>query len=117
MKNPFGTQIRLEAADAKKSERKDVDVVKLHLQCIPSLENAKKDLEGVSDAIANGDLKTMVVGFIDEIEKMEEKILAITMRGIRDARQSRQEEISTETAVLETPQPAPIAAPEVSQSK
>jgi len=114
-KNPFGVTFAMDnasegthAAVEKKTEKtekvekkpKSSDLVKIQLACIPSLENAKDDLNEVMETLTDEALRKAVNGFLDQLETIEENILALTMQGIKDTRKSR---LPTEAAPAITP--------------
>jgi hypothetical protein len=91
--NPFGAQLVVLAGDdaSKKDGGKKgkTDLVKLSLMCVPSLESAKNDLLEVASASVNEDLKKSIADFVNQLEAIEEKVLALTMQGIKKERQDR----------------------------
>ena len=95
--NPFGSKIVLAENEQKpnqKKEKKQTDLVKIHLACIPSLEDAKEKLTDVLESIEDGELKNIVNAFVDQLEAIEERVLSLTMDGIKNARQKRQDVIA-----------------------
>jgi len=108
MNNPFGTQIRLVTAVKAEKTGREADVVKMELQCIPSLQDAKNDLIGVGEALTEGDMKNLVQGFITQIEKMQEQVLALTMQSIKDAREIRKEVPAEPEAAPQAPVPEAV---------
>lgn len=94
--NPFGSQLVVIAEetavtkdDIDKKKTKSVDLVKLNLTCIPSLEKAKSDLLEVADNTSDADLKKTIADFVNQLEGIEEKVLGLTMQGIKKERQGR----------------------------
>lgn len=98
-RNPFGSSLVVlaesdEGSEDTKKKQKNVDLVKVHLACIPSLETAKKDLTEVFENVKDDGLKTTISSFIDQIEKIEEQVLTLTMQGIKNDRKVRMEDTS-----------------------
>ena len=97
-------------AAGKEKTPREADVVKMELQCIPSLQDAKNDLIAVADALVDGEMKSLVQQFISQIEKMQEQVLSLTMRSIKDAREVRKEtEQEAEQEAVRVPGVAPAA--------
>ena len=103
-KNPFGVTLAMndvaegapkdvekktDKTDKPEKKPKSSDLVKIQLACVPSLENAKDDLNEVLETLEDEALKASVSGFLDQLEAIEEKVLALTMQGIKDARRMR----------------------------
>lgn len=98
MKDPFGIQgqkVILSATngaaqDVIKKEKK-VDLVKVYLASIPSLETAKNDLESVLEGVQDDAIKGKVEGFIKSILQITEEILDLTKVAIRGEKEVLQE--------------------------
>jgi len=113
MKNPFGTNISLVTAAKAEKTGKEADIVKLELQCVPSLQSAKEMLIEVSENLVDGEMLNLVQGFVTQIEKMQEQVLALTMQSIRAAREVRKETVQEEPEAVPqvlVPEAAPVPA-------
>lgn len=100
--NPFGTSLVVTAKageEGKSKEQKTSDLVKIHLQCIPALESAKDSLLEIASTTKDDNIKQVVNTYLDQIEKMQEGLLGLTMQQIRDARKMRQEEAPVAPAI------------------
>lgn len=89
MIDPFGIQQQkivlsaIKDSDNVVKKEKKVDMVKIYLAAIPSLETAKNDLEAVMEGIQNEEIKTKIEGFIASILQITEEVLDLTKVAIR----------------------------------
>jgi hypothetical protein len=87
--NMFDAKIILAAKDDAKGEGKKQDVIKLNLECVGPLEQAKDSLAAVMGDLSDPDIVEMVRGFIGNISGIQEKMLSLTVERIRSDDENR----------------------------
>jgi len=98
MNNPFGSlnnNIVVNASEQRNEvvkKEKKVDLVKLYLASIPSLETVKIDLTEMAEQIDDEEIKQKINKFTEAILTIIEEILDLTKVAIRGVRQDIKDE-------------------------